>query len=85
MNLKVLLIVQIFSCIIAYLLAFWQLEMIWLAHYTPAQYYVWDFAGFGDLGLNLWTWRDIFWLLQTLCLIFIAVGAFLLGWEIKET
>jgi len=38
--------------------ALWQLEMVYVARDVSWGY---DFGGFGQLGLELWQWRDVWY------------------------
>ncbi len=48
--------------VVVFVVGLWQLEMVWIA---PSVSWGYNFAGLGDFGWQLWTWRDFFycWLL----------------------
>ena len=47
------------SCALLFV-SFWQLEMVYVGISTGWGY---NFAGFGDFGWQLWSWRDFWYLL----------------------
>ena len=54
--------------------ALWQLEMVYVGQATKWGY---NFGGFGDLGLENWQWRDIWYIVIVLAF----VGLLVLTWR----
>lgn len=46
---------------------FWQLEVIYIVASNPQLGWGYSFGGLGDFGLQLYTWRDIWYFLICVC------------------
>lgn len=61
MNLKKIDLAVVASLVLM-VASFWQLEIVYIVASNPLSW-GYNFAGLGDLGLQLYTWRDIWYLL----------------------
>ena len=56
----------IIVCFMVWMVAKWQLEIVWIYYWLGRAY---DFAGFGSFGIPIWNWRDIWWCVEVIVIV----------------